>query len=113
MPEGEAGRDDTVKTFAWTPPRYRKLSVWLSIGIHLYLYLGMVGLIYLLHGERWILGWKPIVLTVVSTIVFARFAYTWIMRLDAQYGRGSGWTLARRTVKLPELAQRARKPERP
>lgn len=94
--------------FPWNPKRYARLAVLLSVGIHTYLYLGMIGIVYLLNHQDWILGWKPLAAAAVSAVVFGRLAYSWIMRLDAQYGSGSGWRLVSRSVKLPEMAIRER-----
>ena len=58
---------------------------------------------YFLHGETWVFGWKPIAIAVVFALLFSRMAFRWIMRLDAQYGSGSSWTLESVQVKLPEL----------
>ena len=49
---------------------------------------------------------EPVLTAVVFTSIFARAAYRWMMRLDAQYGSGKGWTLESQMVKLPERAPR-------
>lgn len=102
------GASQELPEFPWHPRRYARLAVLLSLGIHAYLYLGMIGLVYLLNRQDWILGWKPLAVAVVSAVVFGRLAYSWIMRLDAQYGSGSGWRLVSRSVKLPEISIRER-----
>lgn len=92
--------------FNGTPQRYLRISILMSIGIHVWLYGGFSAIKYFVHGETWVFGAKPILITVVSTLLFARFSYRWIMRLDAQYGSGSSWRMVRRMVKLPELTVR-------
>lgn len=91
-----------VMPFSGTPRRYRTISIAMSIGIHLWLYLGMLFLHGHLGGAEWVFGWKPAAVAAASAALFARFAFRWIMRLDAQYGSGSSWSLPRRVVKLPE-----------
>ena len=44
--------------------------------------------------------------TVVFTALCAYLSYRWMMRLDARYGTGRGWTLESRRLKLPERALR-------
>ena len=61
---------------------------------------------YWLHGDTWVFGWKPVLVTVLFAAWFGRTMYRWMMRLDAQYGRGSGWVLESVRVKLPELRSR-------
>lgn len=95
-----------ARPFSGTPQRYLKIAILMSLGIHLYLYLGMLFLHGYLGGAAWMFGWKPAALAATSALVFARYAYRWIMRLDAQYGSGSGWSLPSRTVKLPEPRRR-------
>ncbi len=94
--------------FSGNPKRYRKIAFGGAIALNLYLYLGMVGLLYGLNGQDWILGWKPMLIAVVFTAIVARTAYRWIMRLDAQFGSGGGWKLESQMVKMPE--RRERKP---
>lgn len=100
--------DDEIVSppFSGTPKRYLRISVFLAIAIHLWLYCGFSSIKYFLYGETWMFGIKPVLLTLTSTLLFARFCYLWIMRLDAQYGSGSSWRLVRCTVKLPELVDR-------
>lgn len=88
--------------FSGTPEKYKKIAVLGSIILNTYLYLGMVGLVYGLNDQDWILGWKPIVITVVFAVLFARIAYAWILKLDAQTGSGRGWKLESESIKLPE-----------
>jgi len=51
----------------------------------------------------------PPVAAIVSALWFARFSYRWMMRLDAQYGRGSRWQLDSTIVKLPTERPRKKK----
>ena len=88
--------------FSGNPKKYRKIAVVGSIMLNTYLYLGMVGLVYGLNDQDWILSWKPITITVIFALLFARIAYGWIMKLDAQTGTGRGWKLESETIKLPE-----------
>lgn len=92
--------------FSGTPKKYLRIAVGGSIALNLYLYLGMVGILYYGHDQAWILGWKPILVAVLFTVIFARIAYRWIMRLDAQFGSGKGWSLESQMVKLPETVTR-------
>jgi hypothetical protein len=96
-----------ARPFTGTPARYRRISIGMSVGIHAYLYLGMLLFHGYLGGAEWVYGWKPAAVAAVSCLLFARQAYRWIMRLDAQYGSGSGWSLPTRSVKLPEPRRRA------
>lgn len=97
------------KEFPGKPADYLKISIALSVGLNLFIYLGMVGLLYGVNDIDWILGWKPAVIAVVFSAWFARAAYRWMMRLDAQYGSGRGWTLESQMVKLPDRATRPKK----
>ncbi len=92
--------------FSGSPKKYKKIAVVGSIILNTYLYLGMVGLIYVLNDQDWILGWKPISIATVFAILFARIAYGWIMKLDAQTGTGRGWKLESEAIKLPERRPR-------
>ncbi len=108
---GERDEPDVLahaRPFSGTPARYRRISIVVSIAIHGYLYLGMLFFHGYLGGAEWVFGWKPAVFALVSCVVFARQAFRWIMRLDAQYGSGAGWSLPTRSVKLPEPRQRDR-----
>ena len=93
--------------FSGTPGKYLRISILISVILNSFLYLGMVFLQYGLHGRDWILGWAPILITVLFSIWFARASYRWIMRLDGQYGSGKGWSLESRPIKLPERALRS------
>lgn len=94
--------------FPGTPAIYRRIAIFGSIGIHAFLFAGYWVIQTSLAGECWPTNWWPPVLTIGSALLFARFAYRWIMRLDAQYGRGSGWELKQSLVKLPFERQRRR-----
>ncbi len=95
--------------FSGTPQRYLRIAIGMSVGIHAWLYGAFATIKYFVHGETWMFAWKPVAITLASMLLFARFAYRWIMRLDAQYGSGSGWRMVRRTVKLPELVHRPKR----
>ena len=101
--------DGTLPAFNGNPRKYRNVAVIMSLAIHVYLYLGMVVLTAVLHGQTWIFGSKPMLVTVASALVFGRICYSWMMRLDAQYGRGSAWKLQPRMVKLPEFVGKSRR----
>ncbi|MEZ5946973.1 MAG: hypothetical protein R3C04_09025 [Hyphomonas sp.] len=87
--------------FSGSPQKYLRLCVIGSLAIHAYLFLGYWAIRNFLADDPWPKGWLVPVLTVVSAVWFAWYSYRWIMRLDAQYGRGSGWILEPVTVKLP------------
>lgn len=95
--------------FSGNPQKYKKIAVLGSIILNTYLYLGMVGLVYGLNDQEWILGWKPIAIAVVFAVLFARIAYGWILKLDAQTGSGRGWKLESESIKLPERRTRPAK----
>lgn len=97
-------KNSGFKEFDGTPKTYARIATIVSVVLNLYLYLGMVALVYLVNGQSWILGWKSILTAVLFTAFFARAAYRWMMRLDAQFGSGKGWTLESQMVKLPERA---------
>ena len=97
-------KDDKVSypRFSGNPKLYRKIAYIGSFILNLYLYLGMMALVYGLNNQTWILGWKPAVIAVVFALVFGRLMNKWMMRLDAQYGSGRGWKLEGQMIKLPE-----------
>lgn len=95
-----------ARPFSGTPAIYRKIAIWGSVGLHAYLFIGYWAIKTFLAGETWPTSWLPLALAVVSAALFARFSYRWIMRLDARYGRGSGWILHSTRVKLPFERQR-------
>lgn len=113
MPDSETAPDSGEATvfvpFNGTPARYRRIAVWGSIGIHLYLFVGYWAIKTFLAGEQWPADWVPPVVAVASCAWFARLAYRWMMRLDAQYGRGGGWDLVPTKVKLPWERPRTKK----
>lgn len=87
--------------FNGTPALYRRIAIWGSIGVHLYLFGGYWAIKTFLAGETWPTDWIPAAIALGSCAWFARTAYRWIMRLDARYGRGGGWLLLPARVKLP------------
>lgn len=99
LPENAPASDNG--TFSGTPALYRKFAIFGSIGVHLYLFVGFYLVKNFLAGESWPTSAVPIVAGLVSALIFAFFAFRWMMRLDARYGRGSGWDLVPTTVKLP------------
>lgn len=92
--------------FTGTPRTYLRIAIGGAIALNAYLYLGMIALVYGLNGQTWILGWKPALIAALFTVFFARTAYRWIMRLDAQYGSGKSWKLESQKIKLPERVSR-------
>ena len=99
--EGGAGAESPIRPFPGTPRFYRRLAVFGSLGIHLYLLAGFYIVKNFVAGEPWPTSWVPIAIGLASMLLFAHFSYRWIMRLDAQYGKGSGWRLEPTMVKLP------------
>ncbi len=95
--------------FSGTPAKYLKLSIWLNVGLTLYLYFGMVILAYICHGETWIFSWQPITIAIIFAIFTSRFTYTRIMGLDGQYGTGKGWEHPSGVMKLPRRRQHKNK----
>lgn len=95
--------------FSGNPKKYKKLSIQLGVGASAYLYLGMFIINFLIRGETWILGWKPILTAIVFAVFCSRFTFKRIMLLDAQYGSGKGWELPRHMVKLPRRRERPKK----
>ena len=89
--------------FPGNPKLYRRIANWSTVGILVWLYGGtaLVQLWWL--GHTWVFKWQFILVGVLFGIWYARASYSWMMRLDAQFGRGSGWMLRDRNVKLPEL----------
>jgi len=87
--------------FDGTPRKYLRLCILGSVGLHAYLFIGYWAIRNFLAGETWPNGWLWPVVAIVSAVWFSWYSYRWIMRLDAQYGRGSGWILESVTVKLP------------
>ncbi|MDE2561133.1 MAG: hypothetical protein KGL48_02700 [Sphingomonadales bacterium] len=96
--------------FPGTPATYLRIAVLGTIAIHVYLFAGYWAIKTFLAGEAWPTSWVPLAATVASAAFFSRLAYRWIMRLDAQYGRSSGWVQVTTTVKLPWERPRKKKP---
>lgn len=88
--------------FSGSPKKYLRFAIVSSLVINLYLYFGLAAVVYLHNGDTWLFSLKPILATVVFMALYARLAYRWMMRLDAQYGTGKGWVLESRSLKLPE-----------
>jgi hypothetical protein len=82
---------------------YMKIALISTIAIFTWLYGGTALILFLNSGETWLLGWKQILAVLVFALWYCRYAYRWMMRLDGQYGSGSGWDLTESTVKLPEI----------
>ena len=91
------------KEFPGNPGLYRRMAIWSTIGMLFWLYGGTLLLQHLWHGETSLLSWQPAVIALVFALWYSRMAYRWMMRLDARFGKGSGWQLLERSVKLPEL----------
>ena len=89
--------------FPGNPGVYRQIAIWSAIGMFLWLYGGTALVQHLWLGETWLLSWKPAVIGLAFTLWYSRMSYRWMMRLDAQFGKGSGWELHEKSVKLPEL----------
>lgn len=92
--------------FSGNPALYRRISIAVTLYINGGAFIIFALIKYLLHGDTWVLGWKPVLVTLLFSLWFGRAMYRWMMRLDAQYGRGSGWVLESVRVKLPELRPR-------
>jgi hypothetical protein len=91
------------RSFSGNPKLYLKISVYSAIYIFVWLYGGTALIMYLWSGETWLLNWKILLFVVVFTAWYGRYTYRFMMRLDGQYGSGSGWTLNEERVKLPEI----------
>lgn len=100
---------ESVLPFDGTPQLYKRIAMWGSLGFHAYLFVGYWAIKTFLAGESWPNDWLAPALFAASAVWFAWFSYRWIMRLDARYGRGSGWLLESVQVKLPREKPR-RKP---
>ena len=97
------------KPFAGNPRLYRRITILGPLALNLYLYGGMVAIVYLLKGETWIFGWQAILATGLFTLFLMRISYPWIMNLDARYGSGSSWSLETQKIKLPQKRQKTEK----
>ena len=99
-----------TQAFSGNPKRYFRLALLIPAGVCLWIYVGFVAAKWLFLGENWLHVWQlPASLVAISLFV-SRMYYRSMMRLDAQYGRGSGWILKEATVKLPEQRFRMKKP---
>lgn len=87
--------------FSGSPKLYLKWCIIGSIVFHSYVLFGYWFIKNVIVGVPWPESYWPIIATILWTAFFARMAYRWIMRLDAQYGRGKGWEMESITVKLP------------
>ena len=88
--------------FSGTPKKYLRFAIASSLVVNLYLYFGLAAVLYLHDGATWVFSLEPTLVAVVFAVLYARIAYRWMMRLDAQYGTGKGWVLESRRLKLPE-----------
>ena len=89
--------------FTGHPRQYLRICIVLSAVWLLWIYGGTALVQYLWNGSTGLLGWKPMLGALLFTAWYTRWAYRWMMRGDAQWGKGSGWVLVEKTVKLPEL----------
>lgn len=101
----KAARSPRFQPFPGHPRFYRRIAIFGSLGVHLYLLAGFYIVKNFLAGEAWPTTWVPIAVGFASMLLFAHFSYRWIMRLDAQYGKGSSWILEPTMVKLPRQRQ--------
>lgn len=97
-----ASNSNNTLEFSGSPQKYLRIAIFGSIFLNSFLYFGLAAIECFFQGETWVLSWKPALFVVVFTAVFARIAYRWIMRLDAQFGSGKGWAMVPHSVKLPE-----------
>jgi len=89
--------------FQGTPRQYLRIAILSTIIWVTWIYGGAALVQYLWSGNTGLLDWKPALGALLFGAWYARFAYRWMMRADAQWGKGSGWVLTEHTVKLPEL----------
>jgi hypothetical protein len=89
--------------FPGNPRLYLRIAVFSSIFIGFWIYGGTALIQYLWNGSTTLMDWKPALGAVLFIAWYARYAYRWMMRGDAQWGSGSGWVLKECKVKLPEL----------
>lgn len=92
--------------FMGNPALYRRIAIAVTLYVNGGAFIIFALIKYALHGDTWVLGWKPVLITLLFSVWFGRTMYRWMMRLDARYGRGSGWLLESVRVKLPELRPR-------
>lgn len=91
------------EAFNGNPGLYKKLSLLITSLLAVWIYVGFMAIKYFVVGENWFGVWQIPVAVVVFWLFFKGYFFKSIMRLDAQYGRGGGWTLRETTVKLPEM----------
>lgn len=94
--------------FSGNPKVYRRHAFILSGAVHLWLYLFFVVTKFLAQDENWLTVWQLPAGLAASAVLVGWLHFRWVMRLDAQYGRGSGWEMKEVTVKLPVLRPRKR-----
>lgn len=92
--------------FSGNPRLYRRQAILLSFIVHVWIYVFFVATKYIGQDENWLGVWQLPAFLLISAVVTAWMHYRWVMRLDAQYGKGSGWELKEVTVKLPILRER-------
>jgi len=92
--------------FSGTPQLYKRQAVLVAVGVHVWVYILFVATKFLAQGENWLGVWQLAAGFAVSTVIMGLLHYRWVMRLDAQYGKGSAWDLKEVTVKLPVLKPR-------
>jgi len=89
--------------FNGSPALYKKVTMLITTILVAWIYLGFMAIKYFLVGENWFSVWQIPVALIAFWLFFKGYYFKSIMRLDAQYGRGGGWTLREVTVKLPEM----------
>ena len=90
------------REFPGNPTFYKRFAIYSTIGLYIWLFGGLVLIQYFWAGKTWLLGWKPVIFSILFALWYGRTAYKWMMRLDAQYGKGSAWILESTQVKLPQ-----------
>ncbi len=94
--------------FPGNPKLYLRIAVISSLLWVVGIYGGTALILYLSSGKTALLDWKLLLGAAIFTAWYARFAYRWMMRADAQWGSGSGWDLQEHKVKLPGLKSHSR-----
>lgn len=89
--------------FSGNPRLYLRIAAISTVALVVWLYGGTVLIQYLWSGKTTLLAWKPMLAVAIFAAWYGRFAYRWMMRLDGQYGSGSGWVFNEVMVKLPEM----------
>jgi hypothetical protein len=97
------GELNMSRKFPGNPRVYLYIAAGTAIYFCVWLYGGFALIQYLWSGKTWLLDWKPAIGALLAVFLYARYAYRWMMRADAQWGSGSGWQLTEQRVKLPEL----------